>query len=90
MNRIEIDHGLSREDVETRMRDLAARHDIAMTVTAPGQSGELTKKVPLLGSVQARYDIGPDTLVIDILKAPGAVKNTVQRMLEDELGKALA
>jgi len=90
MIRIEIAHELERAAVEQRMRALAERHDIAMSVTAVGESGLLTRKVPFLGSVEARYEIRLDALVVEVLKAPGSLQNTLQRMLADELGKALS
>ena len=90
MNRIEIDHTLAPDAIEVRIRELADKHDIQWTVTTPGQAGELTKKVPFLGAVEARYEIGPKTVAIEILKAPGPLKNTLKKMLEDELGQALS
>jgi len=90
MTRIEIPHGLSREDAEQRLRALAARHDVALTVTTSAQAGLLTRKVPFLGSVEARYEIGLDAVVIEVQKAPGSLRSTLERMLTDELGKALS
>ena len=90
MNEIQIAHGLEADEVERRMLELAARHDITMTVTEPGHRGELTRKVPFLGAVEAGYEIRADAVVVQVRKAPGALKNTLHKMLEDELAKALA
>ena len=90
MNPIEIAHGLDGEVVERRLRALADKHDIVMTVTTSGQSGQLTRKVPFLGNVEARYEIRTAAVVVEVLKAPGALQKTLERMLVQELGQALS
>lgn len=90
MTEIHIAHSLPPDDVEARMRALAKRHDIEMTVTEPGARGELSKQVAFLGSVEALYEIRPAAVVIEVSKAPGALQGTLRRTLEDELSRALA
>lgn len=89
MTEIQIAHSLAPDEVESRMRALAQRHDIEMSVTVPGARGHLSKKVAFLGSVEARYEIRPAAVVVNVSKAPGALQGTLRRTLEDELGRAL-
>lgn len=90
MSEIEIPHALEPSEVERRLRELAGRHDIEMSVEAVCASGRLAKKVPFLGGVEASYQIRSNALVVRVAKAPGALQGTLRATLQAELAKALA
>lgn len=89
MSQIEVAHRLEAGEVERRLALLAARHEVALRVDAPGRSGELVKQVPFLGSVEARYEIRPGALAMEITRAPAALAARLGGLLAGELERAL-
>lgn len=89
MSQIEVAHRLEAGEVERRLSALAARHEVALRVDAPGRSGGLAKQVPFLGAVEARYEIRPGALAVEITRAPAALVERLSGLLESELARVL-
>jgi hypothetical protein len=87
--RVEVAHRLEPLEVERRLRALAERHDVALTVTAPGRAGALAKQLPLLGAVEARYEILPAAPAIEVSRAPALLSSRLQGLLQGELERVL-
>ena len=89
MSQIEVAHRLEAGEVERRLMALAARHEVALCVEAPGRSGGLAKQVPFLGAIEARYEIRPGALAVEITRAPAALAARLGGLLAGELEQAL-
>jgi hypothetical protein len=87
--RVEVAHRLEPAEVERRLRALAERHQIALRVVEPGRTGELAKPLPFLGNVEARYEIDPTSLAVEISRAPAVLSARLSGLVESELARAL-
>jgi hypothetical protein len=84
-------HSLPPQEVARRIQRTCVRHDIAHAGAEDGLSGELSKKVAMLGSVRASYRVDPGTLRVQVLEAPPLMPEaTLRRLLSEELESALA
>jgi len=87
---IHIGHDLEPGEVQRRLERLAGDHGIVLSPAPDGLSGELQKKVMLVGAVRARYQIATAHLQLEVTKRPaGLPEGTLRRLLEDELARAL-
>jgi hypothetical protein len=89
VSRLEVVHRLEAGEVERRLTALAARHEVTLRVDTPGRSGELAKQLPFLGAVEARYEIRPGALAVEITRAPAALAARLGGLLAGELERAL-
>ena len=88
---LRISHDLEPGEVGLRLERLAGEHDITLSPSNDGLSGELQKKVMFLGAVRARYRIAAGHLELEVTARPaGLGEGALRRMLEDELTRALA
>jgi hypothetical protein len=87
---LRIDHGLESSEVQRRLAQLAGDHGITLSPSGDGSSGELEKRVMLIGAVRATYRIATAHLELQVTQRPaGLPEGTLRRMLEDELTRAL-
>ncbi len=86
---IRIAHSLDPDDVAQRILDAASEIDVEVDVSPDKRSGSLQKDTPL-GAVQGRYEVEETEVVVHIEKRPAwAPENTIRRLLEEGLSKAL-
>jgi hypothetical protein len=87
---LSIDHALEADEVQRRLARLAGDHGITLSPSGDGTSGQLEKKVMLIGAVRATYRIASAHLELHVTQRPAALpEGTLRRMLEDELTRAL-
>jgi hypothetical protein len=86
---LRIEHELGRDGARERIAGLAKKHSVQLE-TADGLQGHLSKTLPFVGRVRARFAIEERLLEVEILEAPAFPSaETLRRMVEDELKRAL-
>lgn len=89
---IRITHTLEPDAAAARLAELARDNDIELELDddAGGRAGRLAKSTPF-GAVSGRFRMEPGEVVITIEKRPAFLPEaTVRRLLEENLGDALA
>jgi hypothetical protein len=89
---VRVAHELGQSEAVRRLREAARELDAQIEDGGDGSetSGLLVKSTPL-GSVQARWEVHPDEVRVQVEKKPAFLPaSTIQRMLEEGLEKILS
>ena len=87
---IRVEHALGRDEALRRILSLAGRLGVRVTAPDGDGTGTLEKETPL-GAARASWRVRDDAVELEIeAKPPFVPRATVERVVSEELRKALA